>query len=196
MKWSSASGWRSRPFWAWVLFLVSLAGLLPVIEVIWKIQRHMTTSDILLNSAIAIVCGIIASVLTLVGDRWLHRRKINRRLRRFAGDYKIVPIAPPRDATEERVVIRHVDGCRFSITATGGPTGDWSGDFVVREDFLDVAHGVYRYPGTTDWGHHDLLFNTSNDSIFVYGVNRSKPGLMYPFSYTFVRNRPNVANVT
>ena len=111
----------------------------------------MTTTDLLLNSAIGIGGGIIASVLTLVGDRWLHRRTINRRLRRFAGDYRIVSIAPPRDTSAERVVIRHADGLRFSITATGGPTGDWSGDFVVREDFFDVAHGVYRYPDSTDW---------------------------------------------
>jgi hypothetical protein len=57
----------------------------------------------------------------------------------------------------------------------------------VREDFFDVAYGVYRYPGSTDWGQHELLFDPSSDSIFVYGVNRSKPGLMEPFSYTFVR---------
>ena len=148
------------------------------------------TTGLLLN----IVGGIIASVLTLFGDRWLHRRTINRRLSRFAGDYTIDPIAPPRDSSAERVVIQHVDGCLFSITATG-PTGDWSGNFVVSEDFLDVAHGVYRYPGSTDWGQHDLLFDTSNDSIFVYGVNRSKPGLMEPFSFTFVRRPPNAPNV-
>ena len=155
----------------------------------------MTTTDLLLNSVIGIGGGIIASVLTLVGDRWLHRRTINRRLRRFAGDYTIVSIAPPRDTSAERVVIRHADGCRFSITATGGPTGDWSGDFVVREDFFDVAHGVYRYPDSTDWGQHDLLFDKSTDSILVYGVNRSKPGVMDPFSFTFVRRRPNAPNV-
>src|SRR6266571_1206996 len=28
----SPSGWRSRPIWAWCLFLVSVAGLLPLFE--------------------------------------------------------------------------------------------------------------------------------------------------------------------
>jgi hypothetical protein len=150
----------------------------------------MITTALLLN----IVGGIIASVLTLLGDRWLYRMRINRRLSRFAGDYTIVPIEPPRDTSAEQVVIRHVDGRRFSITATGGPTGNWSGDFVVRED-SDEAHGVYRYPGSADWGQHELLLDTSSDSILVYGINRSKPGLMEPFSFTFVRRRPNAANV-
>jgi hypothetical protein len=151
----------------------------------------MTTTDLLLNAAINVVGGIVASVLTLFGHRQLHRRKINRRLSRFAGDYTIVSNTPPRDTSAERVTIQHVDGLRFTITATGGPTGDWDGNFVVSEDFLDVAHGFYRYPGSTDWGQHELLFHTSSDSIFVYGVNRSKPGLMDPFSFTFVRRPPN-----
>lgn len=149
----------------------------------------MTTPDILANLAIGIIGGIIASVLTLLGDRWLRRSTINRRLRRIAGDYTIVTIAPRRDTSAERVIIRQVDGRRFSITAVGGPTGDWAGDFVVREDFFDVGYGIYRYPGSTDWGQHELLFDGSSDSIFVYGVNRSRPGLMEPFSYTFVRRR-------
>lgn len=147
----------------------------------------MTTPDVLVNLAIGIIGGIIASVLTLFGDRCLHRARVSRRLRRIAGDYAIVAIAPQRDTRAERVVIRQVDGRRFSIAAVGGPTGDWTGDFVVREDFFDVGYGIYRYPGSTDWGQHELLFDVSRDSIFVYGVNRSRPGLMEPFSYTFVR---------
>ena len=155
----------------------------------------MTTADFLLNSGIGIGGGIIASVLTLVGDRWLHRTSINRRLRRIAGDYTITPIAPARDTSAELVVIRHIDGCHFSISATSGSTGDWVGDFIVREDFFDAAHGVYRYPGSTDWGQHELLFDSSSDSIFVYGINRSKPGFIEPFSYTLVRHSPNAPNV-
>lgn len=160
--------------------------------------QHMTTTDLLPNLAIGIGGGIIASVLTLVGDRRLHRWTINRRLKRIGGDYVITSIAPVRDTSAERVAIRHIDGCHFSITATGGPTGDWGGDFIVREDFFDVAHGVYRYPdstGSTDWGQHELLFDSSGDSISVYGVNRSKPGFIDPFSYTLIRRRPNAANV-
>jgi hypothetical protein len=151
----------------------------------------MITTALLLN----IVGGISASVLTLFGDRWVHRKKINRRLSRFAGDYRIVSIMPPRDTRDERVTIQHVDGLRFSITAAGGPIGNWIGNFVVSEEFFDVAHGVYRYPGSTDWGQHDLLFDKSTDSILVYGVNRSKPGLMDPFSFSLVRRRPNAPNV-
>jgi hypothetical protein len=87
-----------------------------------------------------------------------------------------------------RIIIRHIDGCRFTISATKGPVGDWVGDFIVREDFFDLAHGVYRYSGKTDWGHLELLFDASSDSIFVYGINRSKPGLIEPYSYTLVRH--------
>ena len=151
----------------------------------------MTTSDVLANVVIGIIGGIIASVLTLLGDRRLRRTAVNRRLRRIAGDYRIVTIAPARDTSAERVAIRHVDGRRFSIEAVGGPTGNWTGDFIVREDFFDVAYGIYRYPGSTDWGQHELLFDSSSDAIFVYGVNRSRPGLMEPFSYTFVRREAN-----
>jgi hypothetical protein len=147
----------------------------------------MAPEDFVLNSAIGIGGGIIASILTLIGDRWLHRKRINEHLRRFAGTYAIEPIVPVRDTTSERVVIRHSDGCRFSISASGGPTGGWTGVFVVREDFFDVAHGIYRYPGTADWGQHELLLDTATDAIFVYGVNRSRPGFMEPFSYTLVR---------
>ena len=155
----------------------------------------MTTIELFQNLLIGIVGGVIASVLTLLGDRWLHRAAVNRRLRLIAGDYAIVTIAPQRDTSAERVIIRQVDGRRFSIVATGGPTGDWNGDFIVREDFFDVAHGVYRYPGSTDWGQHELLFDGSTDSIFVYGVNRSNPGLMEPFSFTFVRRSSNAPNI-
>jgi hypothetical protein len=147
----------------------------------------MTTTDLIENSAICIIGGTIASVLTLIGDRWLHRATVNRRLRRIAGNYSITPIVPQRDTTTERVVIRQTDGPRFSITTTGGPTGNWNGHFIVREDFFDVAYGVYQYQGSTDWGQHELLFDSSSDSIFVYGINRSKPGLMEPFSFTFIR---------
>jgi hypothetical protein len=146
----------------------------------------MTAPDLLQNFGI----GIIGGVVTLIGDRWLHRFKINRRLRRIAGEYAIVAIAPKRDTKLERVTIEHAGGLRFSIAASGGPTGNWAGDFIVREDFFDVAHGVYRYPGSTDWGQHELLFDSATDSIFVYGINRSKPGFMEPFSYNFVR-RPS-----
>ncbi len=156
----------------------------------------MTTPDVLANLAIGVIGGVIASVLTLLGDRWLHRATITYRLRRIAGDYGIVTLAPRRDTSAERVIIRQVGGRRFSITAVGGPTGDWAGDFVVREDFFDVGYGVYRYPHSTDWGQHELLFDESSDSIFVYGVNRSKPGLMEPFSYTFVRRHDGEAIVT
>jgi hypothetical protein len=155
----------------------------------------MTTADFLLNSSIGIGGGVIASVLTLIGDRWLHRTRINRRLRRIAGDYRIQTIAPVRDTSAERVAIRHIKGCHFTITATNGPTGDWVGDLIVREDVFDLAHGVYRYPGSTDWGQHELLFDPSSDSIFVYGINRSKPGFIDPFSYTLVRYSPDASNV-
>jgi hypothetical protein len=143
----------------------------------------MTAPELLQNFGIGIVSGII----TLVGDRWLQRVRINRCLRRIAGEYAIVSIAPERDTKLERVTIEHAGGVRFSITASGGPTGNWTGDFIVREDFFDVAHGVYRYPRSTDWGQHELLFDPATDSIFVYGINRSKPGLMEPFSYSLVR---------
>lgn len=155
----------------------------------------MTTADFLLNSGIGIGGGVIASVLTLIGDRWLHRTRINRRLRRIAGDYRIQTIAPVRDTGKERVVIRHIDGCHFSMIASDGPTGNWIADFVVREDFFAMAHGFYRYPGSTDWGQHDLLFDASSDSIYVYGINRSKPGFIEPFSYALVRCDPDASNV-
>ncbi len=154
----------------------------------------MTTTDILVNLAIGIIGGVIASILTLMGDRWLHRVSLKRRLSLIAGDYTIATIAPVRDTSKERVTIRHIDGCHFSVTAKGGPTGDWEGHFIVREDFSDVAQGIYRYPGSTDWGQHELLMNRSTDTISVYGINRSKPGFIDPFSYTLVRlssQKPN-----
>jgi len=147
----------------------------------------MTTLEMLQNLAIGIFGGIIASILTLVGDRWLHRNAIEQRLRSIAGDYAITANTPPRDTSKERVAIRHIAGRRFSIAATDGPTGDWVGEFIVQEDSFDVAHGVYRYPGSTDWGQHEFLFDGFTDSIFVYGVNRSRPGLLEPFSFTLSR---------
>lgn len=155
----------------------------------------MTTVELVQNLTIGIIGGVIASVFTLLGDRLLHRAAVNSRLRRIAGEYSVSAIAPQRDTSRERVIIRHVDGRRFSISAADGPTGDWTGHFIVREDFFDVAHGVYQYPGTTDWGQHELLFDSSNDSILVYGVNRSKPGLLEPFSLSFVRLPSTNANV-
>jgi hypothetical protein len=138
--------------------------------------------QLFLNLAIGIGGGVVASVLTLIGDRWIHRATTERRLRSIAGDYAVTAITPQRDTSKEIVAIRLMSGRRFSIAATGGPTGDWLGEFVVRADLFDVAHGVYRYPPSTDWGHHELLFDGATDSIYVYGVNRSKPGLMEPFS--------------
>lgn len=147
----------------------------------------MTTLELFLNLAIGISGGVVASILTLVGDRWLHRNAIERRLRSLAGDYTITANTPQRDTSKERVAIRLVSGRRFSIAATEGPTGNWVGHFIVNDESFDVAHGVYRYPGSTDWGQHELLFDESSDSIFVYGVNRSKPGLMEPFSLILSR---------
>jgi len=147
----------------------------------------MITLELFQNLAIGIIGGIIASILTLIGDRWRHRNAIERRLHSIAGDYSITANTPQRDTREERVEIRLVAGRRFSITSTGGPTGNWGGHFIVHEDSLDVAHGVYRYPGSTDWGQHELLFDRSTESIFIYGVNRSQPGLWEPFSLILSR---------
>jgi hypothetical protein len=138
-------------------------------------------SDLFANLAMGTFSGVVASVLTLIGDRWLHRTTLERRLRTIAGDYGVSANTPGRDTSGERVTIELVAGRRFSIMAAGGPTGDWRGHFIVHPDFLD-AHGVYRYLGSSDWGQHELLSDRVTDSILVYGVNRSKPGLLEPFS--------------
>lgn len=142
----------------------------------------MTTLELLQNLAIGIIGGVIASVLTLIGDRRLHRSTIEKRLRSIAGDYTIKANTPQRDTSKERVNIRLVAGRRFSISADGGPTGNWAGHFIVSDESFNVAHGIYHYLESTDWGQHEYMFDESTGSIFVYGVNRSKPGLFDPFS--------------
>lgn len=147
----------------------------------------METPELLLNLAIGIIGGVVASVLTLMGDRWLHRFSIERRLRRVAGNYIIVENSAKRDTSKERVTISHTGDRRFSVVATGGPTGNWSGFFIVREDFFEVAHGVYRYDNNSDWGQHEFLFDLTQSRIFVYGINRSRPGLIEPYSLLLER---------
>ena len=142
----------------------------------------MTTLELFQNLAIGIIGGVIASILTLLGDSWLRRTAIEKRLRSIAGDYTISANTPQRDTSKEKMEVRLVAGRKFSIAATGGPTGDWVGHFVVNDVSFNVAHGIYHYPGSTDWGQHEYLFDESTNSIFVYGVNRSKPGLFEPFS--------------
>ncbi|MEO6024873.1 MAG: hypothetical protein ABIP64_17520, partial [Burkholderiales bacterium] len=132
-----------------------------------------------------------ASVLTLLGDRRLHRHAIERRLRSISGDYTITANTPQRDTSKERIEIRLVSGRRFSITANGGPTGNWAGHFIVSDESLNVAHGIYQYPGSTDWGQHEYLLDEATGSLFVYGVNRSKPGMFDPFSIVLSRIATN-----
>jgi hypothetical protein len=151
----------------------------------------VTILELIQNLAIGIIGGVIASVLTLLGDRRLHRNAIEKRLRTIAGDYTITANTPQRDTNKERIEIRLVAGRRFSIAANGGPTGNWVGHFIVSDESFDVAHGIYHYPGSTDWGQHEYLFDGTTDSIFVYGVNRSKPGMFDPFSIVLSRVAKN-----
>ena len=155
----------------------------------------MTNLELVQNLAIGIVGGVIASVLALLGDRQLHRRTIEKRLRSIAGDYAIIADTPRRDTSKERIEIRLIAGRRFSINASEGPVGDWSGRFIVSADSLNVAHGTYHYPGTTDWGQHEYFFDESTGSIFVYGVNRSKPGVFDPFSIVLSRRTGSESTV-
>ena len=156
----------------------------------------MTTPDAAANLTIGIIGGVIASILTLLGDRWLHRAILSRRLRQIKGDYTIATIVPECSTNRERITIKHIEGRLFSITAKNGPTGEWEGHFIVREDFSDAAHGCYRYPGSSDWGQHELLIDRRAQSISVYGVNRSKPGFMDPFSYTLTKLSSEKSNNT
>jgi hypothetical protein len=151
----------------------------------------VTTLELIQNLAIRIVGGVIASVLTLLGDRRLHRNAIEKKLRTIVGDYTITAITPRRDTNKEKIKIRLVAGRRFSIAANGGPTGNWVGYFIVSDESFDVAHGIYHYPGGTDWGKHEYLFDGTTDSIFVYGVNRSNPGIFDPFSIVLSRVTKN-----
>ena len=151
----------------------------------------MTTLELIQNLAIGIIGGVIASVLTLIGDRRLHRSTIEKRLRSIAGDYAITANTPQRETSKEKVEIRLVAGRRFSISANGGPTGNWVGHFIVSDESFSVAHGVYHYPGSTDWGQHEYMFDETTGSIFVYGVNRSKPGMFDPFSIVLSRIAKN-----
>lgn len=138
------------------------------------------------NLGIGILSGLIASVATLVGDRLWHRQSTESRLRTIAGTYRITGNSADRDTSRERITIEHAGSRRFHVTAAGGPTGDWEGYFSVSEDFFDVARGFYRYGPQADWGHHEYLFDREG-RIFVYGINRSKPGYMEPFSLTLER---------
>ena len=148
------------------------------------------TVDIIINLSIGIVSGVIASILTLIGDRWLHSIYQKKHLCSIAGEYIINTIVPPGKIDKEQVTITHIKGCHFSITAKNGPTGDWIGRFIISEEYSDVAHGTYHYPSTSDWGQHEMLIDRSTDSIYVYGINRSKPGCINPFSYSLVRRVP------
>jgi len=47
----------------------------------------MTTPDVAANLVIGVIGGVIASILTLLGDRWLHRANLKRRLSQIEGDY-------------------------------------------------------------------------------------------------------------
>lgn len=151
----------------------------------------MTILELVQNFAIGIIGGVIASVLTLLGDRRLRRKAVEKRLSSIAGDYTMTANTPQRDTSEERFSIRLVAGRRFSIAANGGPTGNWVGHFVVSDESFHVAHGIYHYPGSTDWGQHEYLFDEATGAIFVYGVNRSKPGMFDPFSMVLSRMTPS-----
>lgn len=98
--------------------------------------------SLIANLIIGIISGIVASVLTLWGDRWRHNHDTEQRLRSIAGDYLITGNSAGRDTSKELVTINHDSGRRFNVAAKGGPTGDWEGFFIVREDFFDVAHGI------------------------------------------------------
>ncbi len=142
----------------------------------------MTSLELLQNIAIGILGGVIASVLTLIGDRLLHRKAVEKRLRSIIGDYEITSNTPGRDTSKERIQIRLVAGRRFSITSNGGPTGTWVGHFIVSDESFVVAHGTYQYPGSTDWGKQEYMIDETAGSISVYGENRSKPGMFEPFT--------------
>jgi hypothetical protein len=155
----------------------------------------MTILEVFLNLVIGIIGGAIASILVLVGNYWFHRKAIERRLGLIAGDYTITSNTRQYDTSKERVEIRLISERTFSISATGGPTGDWTGQFILHDESMNVAHGIYQYQGSTDWGQHEYLFNESTDSIFVYGVNRSKPGLIEPFSLVLSRSKSSESTV-
>ena len=65
-----------------------------------------------------------------------------------------------------------------------------------KANLFNVAYGVYRYPNSTGWGHHELLFDTSNDSSSFTASNAASRVLYSRFHLNlFVRRRnaPDVA---
>lgn len=141
-----------------------------------------------------ILTGIIASVLTLLGERAIKIIARRNRLRKWEGKFHIVHNSLSKDTTLEEVTIAHKEGYEFSIGARKGPCGDWNGTFYVDTNCENLAHGAYRYSDRLDWGHHELLFDDANNQIQVYGINRSKPGTAVPFSTTYCRKQLDSAH--
>jgi hypothetical protein len=134
-----------------------------------------------------LIPGIIASVVTLILDRLLRRYVVARQLRTIAGNYKIINNFHNRNTSGEHISVKHKNARLFSISSTGGPVGEWTGFFTVHKDYFGFAQGTYHYVNSHDWGQHELLIDFQNSRLLVYGINRSKPGLIQPFSLVLER---------
>ena len=137
--------------------------------------------DILIN----LLVGLVASVLTLIGDRCLTRWWLERRIRWLTGKYRIVPASNSsgRKTDKETISIEHLHGRRFSIRSTGSGVGEWSGQFSIGEDHPEYGRGTYSHTGYVGWGNHEFQIQTDTGRILVSGDNRDRAGTVKQFSY-------------
>ena len=149
-------------------------------NIVQKIFSEIINSEIFLNLFI----GLVASVATLIGDRFLARWKIERRVRRIAGNYRIEQNSSNRDTSNETITIEHIGERRFSIRSVGSSVGDWDGTFVISETNPEYGVGGYRHQSYQGWGNHEFQFEPQTHKIYVYGENKDRVGAITPFSYT------------
>jgi len=145
------------------------------------------------NLVIGIIGSIVASIITLAVDRYLTRRKLERRVCAIAGVYRTVAVSPAIDTSNERVTITHMGWRRFRIESTGGPVGAWEGTFASSEDIPEYGIGIYKHPDAA-WGIQEFQFDPSSAKINVYGTNKDRAGAIKPFSY--VLEKESGANQT
>ena len=118
-----------------------------------------------------LLIGVVASVLTLLGDRFLRKQKLKNRFSPLAGKYAHYDLNDrPIESWETEIKYAGAN-----VLTTHGKSSDeeWEGQITMNENNPDIGAGVYRYIGKSDCGLHEIQIDTKQNIIFVHWTNTS-----------------------
>jgi hypothetical protein len=127
------------------------------------------------NLLIGIIAGVLASVMTLAGDRKLRKRRLRKMYIRLEGEYEHLDIEGQRQADWITMMKYAGDGVLNTEAWSNQLARKWKGQIFMSEAIPSSGNGVWRHLDACECGLHQIQVDELHDQIFVYWRHTSDP---------------------